>query len=95
MLYNPVGHVLVPAVQFLNADYQLIETAKPPFVERNPRVIGRSWAEAQIAVPASARYFVLLDGKSTPMLRWPDPPKPFLHVRSGPTGDFTVQAQGG
>lgn len=95
MLSNPVGHVLVPAVQFLSTDYQLVETAKPLFVERRPPFIGRSWAEAQIPVPASARYFVLLDGKSTPMLRWPDPPKPFLYVRSGPTGEFTVRVYGG
>lgn len=97
MLYNRTGHVLIPAVHFLDAGHQVVATFKPPYVARNPRVIGNSWGEAEVLIPGSARYVVLLDSKSLDGLAWRDTDQRsgFLPVRSGPTGELIVLAKGG
>ena len=97
MVYNPAGHVLVPAVQFLDAKHQIVETVKPSYLARNPRVIGNSWGEAEVPIPPAARYVILLDGKLSPGLSWRDSDQRsgFLFVRSGPTGELSVLVRGG
>jgi hypothetical protein len=94
MLYNRTGHVLVPAVLFLDAGHNPIGILKPRYLPRKPKVIGDSWAEGEAAVPRSARYFILLDGKSSGGFSWGDSDQfsGFLFVRSGPTGEISVLA---
>jgi maltose operon periplasmic protein len=97
MLYNRTGHVLIPAVHFLDAGHQVVATLKPPYVARNPLMIGNSWGEAEVLIPGAARYIVLLDSKSPDGLAWRDMDQRsgFLPVRSGPTGEMIVLAKGG
>lgn len=97
MLYNRAGHVLVPGVQFLDAELRLIDAQTPMYIARNPRVIGNSWGETEINVPSAARFVVVLDGKSSKGLSWRDSDQRggFLFVRSGPTGDLSIAVSGG
>jgi hypothetical protein len=94
MLYNPVGHVLIPGVIFLNQDRELSGAVRPVFVPRLPRVIGVSWAEAPVPIPANARFAIVVDGKSGGDLAWRDSDQRsgYLHVRAGPTGAGSVTA---
>jgi hypothetical protein len=94
MLYNRVGHVLIPGIIFLNQDRQPSGSAGPSFVARQPRVIGQSWAEASLVVPPNARFAIIVDAKSGADLAWRDLDQRsgFLHVRSGPTGTGSVTA---
>jgi hypothetical protein len=96
MLLNRTGHVLLPAVQFLDVRHQVVETVAPTYSTRSPRVIGDSWAEAGVPVPVSARYFIILDSKSPGGLAWRDADQRSgsLFVRSGPTGEATVLVRG-
>ena len=97
MLLNSKGHVLVPAVQFLDRGHELIGTVTPQYIARRPRVIGNSWGEAEVLIPASARHFILLDGKSSSELAFRDTDKRsgLLFLRSGPTGEVSVLVRGG
>lgn len=92
MVLNRYGHVLIPAIQFLDERHQLIENIKPQYLAKNPRVIGNSWGEAEVLVPSSARYFIVLDSKSSQGLSWRDPDQRsgYLYVRSGPTGELDI-----
>ncbi len=94
MLWNRDGHVLIPAIVFLDNQFNVIETAKPNYEARSPKVIGSSWAEATISIPISAKYSILIDGKSSEGLAWPDSDQPsgLLFVRSGPTGEVSLVA---
>lgn len=94
MLFNPVGHVLVPAVIFLDGNRAFGASAVPRFVSRSPRIIGDSWAEASVAVPANARFAIVVDSKSGDDLAWRDSDQRsgYLHVRAGPTGTGSVTA---
>lgn len=40
MLWNPTGHVLIPAIVFLDNQFNVIEISKPNYETRSPRVIG-------------------------------------------------------
>ncbi len=97
MLYNPVGHVLIPAVIFLDANKSLIGIARPTYAPRSPRIIGDSWAEASLPIVSGARFAVVVDAKSTQTLAWRDSDQRSGHlsVRSGPTGRGSVVASGG
>ncbi len=97
MLYNPSGHVLVPSVQFLDLNHRIIETSRPKYIERGPRIIGDSWGEANILIPLSARYVILMDGKSSLGLSWRDRDQRtgFLFTRSGPTGELSILVRRG
>lgn len=97
MLYSRAGHVLVPGIQFLDAELRVIDAQTPKYIARNPRVIGRSWGEAEINVPSAARFVVILDGKSSGGLSWRDSDQRggALFVRSGPTGELSIAVSGG
>lgn len=92
MLLNRFGHVLIPAVQFLDERHQLIKQIKSTYISRSPRVVGDSWGEAEVIVPLAARYLILLDSKSPTGLAWRDRDQRsgYLAVRSGPTGEVSV-----
>ncbi|HEX2830654.1 MAG TPA: hypothetical protein VHP37_30230 [Burkholderiales bacterium] len=92
MLWNVSGHVLLPSIRFLDADYRPLVTESPDYIARNPPLIGRSWGEATIAIPAAARFFVLFEGNRLSYLAWRDSEQPggLLYVRSGPTGELSV-----
>lgn len=95
-LYNLAGHVLVPSVQFLDAELRVIDAQTPKYIARYPRVIGRPWGEAEINVPSAAQFVVILDGKSSGGLSWRDRDQRsgFLFVRSGPTGELSINLSG-
>lgn len=97
MLYNPVGHVLVPAVVFLDGNKNLIGITRPSYTPKNPRFIGDSWAEASLPIVQGARFAVLVDAKNRQSLAWRDSDQRsgYLVVRSGPTGLGSVVAFGG
>lgn len=97
MLWNRTGHVLIPAIQFLDSAYKPIETVRPNYVARNPQLIGRSWGEAELQVPSAARYVLLFEAIGMPGLAWRDRDQPSgsLAVRSGPTGEISVRVPGG
>jgi len=97
MLYNPVGHVLVPAVVFLDANKNLIGIARPTYTPKHPRVIGDSWAEASLPIVSGARFAIVVDARSPQTLAWRDSDQRsgYLNVRSGPTGRGSVIAFGG
>lgn len=92
MLWNRAGHVLIPTVQFLDANYKPLVTLRPNYVARNPQFMGRSWGEAEVSVPNSARFVVLFEAIGMPGLAWRDRDQPTgsLSVRSGPTGEVSV-----
>jgi maltose operon periplasmic protein len=94
MLWNRTGHVLIPAIIFLDNQFNVIEISNPNYEARSPKVIGGSWAEAAISIPVSAKYVVLIDGKSSDGLAWRDSDQPsgLLFVRSGPTGEVSLLA---
>lgn len=97
MLWNRTGHVLIPAVQFLDGEYKPIETVRPNYVARNPPVIGRSWGEAEVQIPSAARYVLLFEAIGMPGLSFRDSDQRsgYLSVRSGPTGELSVRVPGG
>lgn len=94
MLLNRYGHVMVPALQFLDADHRPIELAEPRY-QTASRPFRGSWAEAKVPVPAAARYVLLIEGKGGG-LGWRDPDQPggVLFVRNGPTGEVAVTQSG-
>lgn len=94
MLYNPVGHVLIPAVVFLDANKNLIEATRPTYTPRRPRIMGGSWAEASLPIISGARFAVIVDARSPQTLSWRDTDQRsgYLVVRSGPTGRGSVFA---
>lgn len=97
MLYNRTGHVLVPAVVFLDENKNLSEIVRPTFVSRHPSFfIGDSWAEALVAVPSNAKFAIVVDAKAQQGLAWRDSDQRsgYLHVRSGPTGMGSVVISG-
>lgn len=96
-LLNQYGHVLIPAVVFLDHRYEPLETLVPAFLARSPVIIGESWGEAILDVPRDARFVVVFDSKSSKGLAWRDSDQRsgFLYVRPGPTGEIRVLANGG
>lgn len=94
MLFNPVGHVLVPGVIFLDQNREFSGSSRPVFIPRRPLVIGDSWAEAFVPVPANARIAIVVDAKSGGTLAWRDSDQRsgYLYVRTGPTGTGSVTA---
>lgn len=96
MLWNRAGHVIVPAVQFLDDVYKPIELVQPRY-EPNSRFPRGSWAEAQVRVPNAARYAILLEGRNASGIAWRDRDQSSgsLFVRSGPTGEVSVLLLGG
>jgi len=96
MLWNRAGHVMVPAVQFLDDSYKQIEFVQPRY-EPDSRFPRGSWAEAQVRVPNAARYAILLEGRNVDGIAWRDRDQPSgsLFVRSGPTGNVSVLLLGG
>jgi hypothetical protein len=96
MLWNPAGHVIVPAVQFLDDAHKPIELLEPRY-EPNSRFPRGSWAEAQVRVPNAARYAILLEDRNARgvAFRDRDQPSGSLFVRSGPTGQVSVLLLGG
>lgn len=96
MLYNRTGHVLVPAVVFLDEKKELSEIVRPSFVSRRPSFIGDSWAEGSVAVPSNAKFAIVVDAKAQQGLAWRDSDQRsgYLQVRSGPTGMGSVVISG-
>lgn len=94
---NAAAHVLIPEVQFLDLEYQPLSTVKPRYVALNPRIIGDSWAEAEVAIPATARFLIIRDGKELGGMAWRDTDQRsgFLFIRSGPTGELKILVRGG
>jgi hypothetical protein len=91
MLWNLTGHVLVPKVDFLNRDHEVIATAQPSYETKLEFQRG-AWAEARIAIPEAARYAIVRANWTADGLEWRDPEQPagFFFVRSGPTGEVGV-----
>ena len=95
MLLNRYGHVMVPAIQFLDAGHKPIETVQPRY-QTDSKPFRGSWAEGQVPVPPAARYAVVIEGKGGG-LGWRDRDQPggVLFVRSGPTGEIALALSGG
>lgn len=95
MLLNPYGHVMVPSVQFLGEDFKPISIVDPSY--KTDSRSQRSWGEASIKIPNSARYSILFDGRNSRGLAWRDRDQisGSLFVRRGPTGQISVLQLGG
>jgi len=96
MRWNPTAHVLVPAIQFLDAAYRPISLAAPGYQTKLP-FIGGPRAEARVSVPNDAHYAVLIEGTHVAGLGWRDSDRPsgVLFIRRRPTGEAGVLLLGG
>ena len=94
MLWNRTGHVMIPAVIFLDDAYQPYRNIYPPY-QTDSRPFRGSWAEGQVEVPKDARYVILKEGPAGG-LAWRDRDQPSgsLFVRGGPTGEISVSLLG-
>jgi hypothetical protein len=90
-----VAHVFIPAVQFLDAEHRSLDIFLPAYETHIPRYTGKWWAEAELAVPAAARYAIVLDAKSVSGLTWRAYGGDPVFVRGGPTGEISVLPRGG
>ncbi|WP_139351770.1 hypothetical protein [Polaromonas sp. A23] len=93
LTWNPVGHVMVPSVLFLDPDHKKIELVQPQYAVQAKE----PGARALLTVPNGARYAVLLSGTGTSGISWPDSDQRSgqLFIRSGPTGKIGVLLLGG
>jgi len=94
MLWNRTGHVMIPAVLFLDDSYQPYRNIYPPY-QTDSQPFRGSWAQGQVEVPKDARYVILLEGPAGG-LAWRDRDQASgsLFVRGGPTGEIGVSLFG-
>ena len=83
-------HVLIPTVEFLDANFKSIGVLRPTYQAR-AGLLG-AWGEASIVIPSDAKFVLLYEALRMPGLAWRDSDQPSgtWSLPAGATGEVSV-----